>query len=504
MATLRTSRAPLRRAELASTSNSGTPKGSSARGRVLRLTAVGFKPHPQPNRRTGDDEQDDPGSIQQYSFKVLADMALKEQLGDDIISEHGWVRVNPRGRKLASPVMDAVEKTWNEHPTEFYRINRGIVLSADSVKWDKDAKIVEIVFTDRNRHGILDGAHSLAKIVDDLIPTTYGAADEVAEDDVDNDDDDSRDESASDDDGSNDRYISCEVWVGLTKDQEVRLSAGRNTSRAVPAYAISNLRGDFKKVELRLQEVNSEFLKKVAFKPNEQFEPETEEDEKYYKPVAAINILQLMMCMDVTNYSETDQPIEAYKNQGYVAKFWDPDPNNDKKRIAEYHKMLPVLGDLLELYDTIRETIPEVYDNRTTHLSKIPRKWTAVLSPRKTRKKGQRVDKSKREILYYLDPSGQRKTFRAPTALFFPIMCAFRSCLKVNGKGYEWFGGKKPTAWKDSLFKEACLRLAVAIASLAKQKDSLHAVGRDEAVWIACYNALSSFLFEYGIKPQRS
>ena len=323
----------------------------------------------------------------------------------------------------------------------------------------------------------------------------------VDEEDVD-DEDDSHDEAASDDDTSNDRYISCEVWVGLTKDQEVRLSAGRNTSRAVPAYAISNLRGDFKKVRERLQEVNPEYSSRVAFKPNEQFEPETEEDEKYYKPVAAINILQLMMCMDVTNYSETDQPIEAYKNQGFVPKFWDPE--NDKNRIAEYHKMLPVLGDLLELYDTIREMIPEVYDNRTTHLSKIPRKWTAVLSPRKTRKKGQRVDKSKREILYYLDPSGERKTFRAPTALFFPLMCAFRSCLKVNGKGYEWVGGKKPTAWKDSVFQDACLRLAVTIASLAKPKDSLHAVGRDEAVWTACYSALNSFLFEYGIKPRRS
>ena len=70
----------------------------------------------------------------------------------------------------------------------------------------------------------------------------------------------------------------------------------------------------------------------MAFKPNEQFEPETEEDEKCYKPIAAINILQLMMCMDVTNYSETDQPIEAYKNQGFVPKFWNPENGNNTDR----------------------------------------------------------------------------------------------------------------------------------------------------------------------------
>src|SRR3954469_2723133 len=120
MANLRTSRAPLRRAELSSTSHPSTSKGTAARGRVLRLTAVGFKPHPQPNRRTSEDDESDEkdknGSIQQYSFKVLADMDLKEQLGGDVISEHGWARVNPRGRKMASPVMDAVERTWIEHP----------------------------------------------------------------------------------------------------------------------------------------------------------------------------------------------------------------------------------------------------------------------------------------------------------------------------------------------------------------------------------------------------
>ena len=39
----------------------------------------------------------------------------------------------------------------------------------------------EVVFTDHGKHGVLDGAHSLAKIVDELIPWTYGAADDSDE-----------------------------------------------------------------------------------------------------------------------------------------------------------------------------------------------------------------------------------------------------------------------------------------------------------------------------------
>ena len=481
---------------------SSTPKSSSKSSkaaphepRVLRLQAVGFKPHPLPTQRSGaDDEHESKESVQQFSFKVLADLSLKEELGNDILRENGWTRVNPRGRKLVGPVMDAIETTWKECPTEFYRINRGIVLTAESVTWDKAAKMAEIVFTDQERHGVLDGAHTLAKLVDDLIPATY-SNDEHSEEEQDAEADDEEPSPSSE--LTSDRYITCEVWVGLDKHEVARLSAGRNTSRGVPSFAISNLRGDFDIVKPVLEKANPVFFNKIAFKPNEHVESLDDDVDHNYKPVSILEILQLMMCMDVTNYSETDQPIEAYKNQAYIPKFWDK--NNERNRIAEYIKMLPVLADLLELYDTVRKVVPDVYDSRTT-LNKLPRRWNKVLA----RKKGQPLENIKRESLYYLDPTGEIKTYRAPKDLFYPIVCSFRACLRANGNGYEWIGGKKPTAWAQSVFRDACLCLALTIASLAKKSDSLHAVGRDAAVWAACYNALNRFLFEYGIKTRRS
>lgn len=42
------------------------------------------------------------------------------------------------------------------------------------------------------------------------------------------------------------------------------------------------------------------------------------------------------------------------------------------------------------------------------------------------------------------------------------------------------------------------------IAALSKDKDSLHAVGRDEGVWVACYKTLDSFLYKFGIKTRES
>lgn len=487
----RLSRAPLRNAALQSNSSR---RGTHHQRRVLRLKAVGFKPHPHPRQKDSDeDEHESKEAVQQYSFKVLADMSLKQAIGDDILAENGWTQVNPRGRKLRSPVMDALEDTWNENPHEFYRVNRGIVISADSVSWDKASKTVELVFTHTDKHGVIDGAHSLAKVVDELIPKSYGPTDELEEEEDDDTDDDSSLEGQR---PEPDRYLSCEVWVGLEKPEVVRLTSGRNTSRMVPPFAISNLRGDFEIVKEALVRANKEYAKKVAFKPNEHMEPIGEDDEPAYKPIYALDILQLMMCMDITNYSDTDHPIEAYKNAGYIPKFWDP--NYDQNRLAEYKKMIPILGDLLELYDCLREKVPDVYDNRETHL-KIPRRWNKLLAGKKGR-----VDKAKREPLYYLDPAGERKTYKAPTALFYPMICAFRAALVVKGDHYEWHGKKKPTAWPDNQFQDACLGLGVTIASLARKKDSLHAVGRDEGVWTACYEKLNSILLEHGIKNRRA
>jgi hypothetical protein len=458
--------------------------------KVLKLKAIGFKPHPTPSHSGADDEH-----YQQYSFKFLADADLIEALGPEMLDEQGWARVNPRGRTKKGPVLDAIETTWMEYGEEFYRINRGIVLSAESITWDKSTSTVEIVLSDKAKHGIVDGAHSLAKVVDDLIPETYGLRPSAESEE------EAAEGSAEENGGSEgppvDRYMTCEVWVGLSSEELARLTEGRNTSRTVPPYAISNLRGDFQPLIERLQVVKKDYFDKVAFKPDEHMEPTTPDEEKNYKPIPAMSILQLMMCMDISNYTDTDQPLEAFKNKGYAARFWNPDAEDN--RIDEYKKMLPIVGDMLELYDRVREVVPEVYDGRVTHRNKIPRRWNKVLAKEKDR-----VETSKNEVLYYVDPTGKRKTFRAPISLFFPMVCAFRACLKLNGDKYEWVGGKPPTEWKDSTFRAACLELAVMIAAVAKDKDSLHAVGRDQAVWTTCYKTIDSFLYEYGIKSKRA
>src|SRR5262249_37039832 len=131
---------------------------------TLRLHGAGFKPHPNPYKDSDD-------KAEQYSFKLLANGDLPEALGPTFMDD--WIKVNPREQRLTGRIMNAIEEPWRANPAEFFRVNRGLVVSAESVKYDNETGTVEVVFSDPKKHGVLDGAHTLRKIVEDLIPATY-------------------------------------------------------------------------------------------------------------------------------------------------------------------------------------------------------------------------------------------------------------------------------------------------------------------------------------------
>jgi hypothetical protein len=279
--------------------------GSRLKGFTLRSKGAGFKPHPNPY---GDQHG------QQYTFKLLANGELVEAIGPDFMDE--WMKVNPREQKLTGPIMKAIEDTWMGNPSEFFRVNRGLVISAESVKYDSETGMVEIVFTDPKKHGIVDGGHTFKKVVKELIPATYGNPlgetgddeDEAATSDTEDEDDES--EQADEElEEVVDRYLSCEVWVGLKLEQAALLTQGRNTSRTVPPYAIMSIKGEFDPLKKAIERTNSSYANKVvAFKPNEHVEGLDE-----FKPVSVLDVLQLLTAMDIGNYDANDHPVEAYK-----------------------------------------------------------------------------------------------------------------------------------------------------------------------------------------------
>ncbi len=456
-------------------------KGS---GLLLEVRVAGFKPHPSPY---GDEH------VQQFSFKLLANQDLPKALGKDFFFQ--WAKVNPREQKLGGPVMREVERTWYEYPREFFRINRGLVFSAESVTFDNDSGLAKIQFATPQKHGGVDGMHTLRTIIDELIPSTYSPPEDDVDDDPTNGDVESNEEEEEEEqiEPEPERYITCEVWTGLTLDQVARLSQGRNTSRTVPPYGIMAIKGDFQALEKAIAECNPGYAKQVAFKPNQHIE-----DLEDFRPISVLEILQLMMAMDITNSDADKHPIDAYKNRSkgpeYFAPMHDAEGKvvNTKSRHAEYEQMFPLIGDFLDLFDQLRQTVPAAYDAAKNR----PRYWTKVLAG-----KG-KVNRKQVEPLFYVDPSGQTKVVTAPASLFFPIFSAFRAHLKKDGSRYAWTDGKSPLQWPKEEFFQVCQRLAIKIAKAARQKSSLHDVARDEQVWDTCYETLNAELLANGRKKR--
>lgn len=458
------------------------------RGLTLNVRVAGFKPHPSPY---GDDH------VQQYSFKLLANQDLPKIFGDDFFRV--WTKVNPREQKLDGPVMKEISRTWNDYPLEFYRINRGIVLTAESVTYNNETGTAQIRFSIPKLHGGLDGMHTLKKLLEDLIPSSY-----VTDDD---DDDDSSLEEVdleseiNDEDREEkvepDRYINCEVWVGLLPEQVARLSQGRNTSRTVAPYGIMEIRGDFLELENAIKSHNKQYAAKVAFKPNQHIEGLDD-----FRPISVLEILQLLMAMDIENYSADDHPIEAYKNRAFGPTFFAPKydlegrEDNPRSRREEYVQMFPLIGDFLELYDRLRLEIPRAYDSVKTN---TPRKWSKVLAGKGNKK----VSSREAEELLYVDPSGETKVGLSPTSLFFPIFSAFRAYLRKEDNQYVWMD-ESPINWPKDEFFGVCQRLAAKVGKAAWSKSSLHDVGRDEQVWSTCYETLHAELLANSRKKKDS
>lgn len=397
--------------------------------------------------------------------------------------------------------MREIERTWEQRPSEFYRINRGLVFTAESVTFDNDKGIAKVHLEVPKQHGGVDGMHTLRKVIDDLIPSTFPSPEDLEEEPLEADDNANEPDDDDDEDQpavEPERYISCEVWVGLTLDEVARLSQGRNTSRTVPPYGIMAIKGDFQSLERAIAKHNKAYADQVATKPNQHIE-----DLDEFRPISVLEILQILMAMDITNFGADKHPIDAYKNQSHEPIYFAPANEdgrcvNPKSRRAEYEQMLPLIGDFLALYDHLRLKVPEAYEAANAK----PRYWTKVLAGKGRNKR--KVNNKESEPLFYLDPTGNTKVVASPSALFFPMLSAFRACLKKEGNRYAWLDGNSPLQWPSDEFFQVCQRLAAKVGRAAYQKSSLHDVGRDEGVWNTCYETLNGELLANGRKNKHT
>ena len=147
-----------------------------------------------------------------------------------------WMNTNPREQKMSTNVARKISDGLLEK-RNFHELNRGILMSVDSIVFDNKTGTVEIELNNPDVHGNIDGGHTLKAIIE------------------------AKDKQIL----SEDRYVFFEALTGL--DSTVELAEARNTSVQVDLKSIEELKNSFECIKDVLSPLP--FSNRIQYKMNE-------------------------------------------------------------------------------------------------------------------------------------------------------------------------------------------------------------------------------------------
>jgi len=307
--------------------------------------------------------------------------------------------VNPRSHDeeaLKSGVAHKIETTLLESPEDFYLANRGATILAQDLKFtppknDHDKGFVELFVTDESLHGIADGATTdavLGKVQRDI---QTGAA--------------HRESGESVESGSLNRgRIHLEVILGLVLQERINaMVEGRNTSRQVTPWSMSDFKGSFNWIRDILEAPTSPFRDKVGY------------EENAGKQITVLDILSLLTLFHSAYDEKRKAPTVAYSSKGRMdARL------NDVKLQPGYKALAPLMEDILNLHDSVYAGFPTAYKEARNGKARL----------------GGREGCEKKD--HHLPLTGVLAHYVIPSGLTFPLLAALRALVGYDkaGKAY--------------------------------------------------------------------
>ena len=338
-----------------------------------------------------------------------------------------WRKINVRDAKLTSGVAKKIATTLKDEPENFFFKNRGLTLLAESVSYDSKTNKLKMELSNPEMHGLLDGGHSFMVIQE-------------------------HNENNSDELDERPAFVRIEILEGIKeKEQVVGIVESRNTSTQVRQESLDNLRGIYEGIKTILKKET--YADHIAYKEFELLEDGSR------KNIDIKDILSYLMCFDREAFNDSNQPINAYKSKSAVVDHF-------QKHHTRMEKYLPLLPDILSLYDTIYENLPDAYDHhggRFKNLTGIHERERAGVE---------------------LPFINKLSKLSIPSGFIYPILAAFRNLVEVkNGK----------CSWKESpikFYNQVKLELARRVGEQAKTFRDPNRLGKDLATWNSCYDAV--------------
>ena len=347
------------------------------------------------------------------------------------------METNPREQKLNTAVAKKIRASLsNERSNNFYLLNRGLTISAKSIKYDNKNDLATIEFEDYDVHGDIDGGHTYKIILEEQENLDYG-----------------------------EQFVKIEVLTGV-EDIFQELAAARNTSVQVQDKSIAELENRFDIIKKSIE--NEAYLNNIYFKENENGD------------IDVADIIAILNLFNVDKYpNKNENPIISYTGKGQCIKNYI----NTHKEYGDtlknpYAKMSHIIPDIFKLYDHLEKNMRKFYSNGVSN-----RKY-GLITGITTRKDGKEAFKTKfyRENIDYLTPNG----------FIYPILGALRALVKENKSGYyEW--KKNPIEVMDKIGPEL---VSNTINMSRELGNNPNATGKNKTLWMNLYMIVCMELVE--------
>lgn len=374
-----------------------------------------------------------------------------------------WMNTNPREQNLSTDVSRDIETSLKGKNQSFHLWNRGILFSADKIRYDNKSELVEITLTDENIHGNIDGGHTLRIICD------YNKR--VAR----------RQEAYQQ------QYVEFEVLTGL--DSTVLLAEARNTSTQVDTTSIEELKDSFQCIKdiISTQSIRGNcYFDRISFKQNQYYGSDKRKDSiiDVRELIAILNMFSPILYPKssghpLQSYTGKETSLRKFLNMGLLKT--EPESKRKSLREEEIKKMSPIIPDIFALWDEIETEFPNV---------------TKQINKRYGRKaySGYREDDDKKPmIIGYSMFSCSPLNYLVPKGLMYPLVGAFRALVVYNDKSkeYEWI--ENPFSVWDKLKDKLVESI---LNSSLEQNDNPNAVGKSLSAWDGVYTKVYIYSLE--------
>ena len=229
----------------------------------------------------------------------------------------GWRKINVRDPKLTGSLPEKIRASVGDNPELFLFMNRGIVLSAESVSFDNKTSKLTLTMRDVNLHGLLDGGHSYNILLEER-------------------------ESLEEP-----QYVKLEILEGFRSEEIPNLVDARNSSTQVRDQSLMNLSGEFEKLKQAIRK--RPYADLIAYKEYEVLEDGSS------KPIDVRDVIAILTTFDRDHFDDKVHPIAAYSKKAACLQHF----SENKK---SYEKIYPLAHDILKLYDYIQLNLPELYN----------------------------------------------------------------------------------------------------------------------------------------------